>query len=230
MSSHPHNLGHADILVRCPLFAELDTADIEALAAIAGRRHFSTGQMLFMENSLPEGLHVVITGQVNIFVLSPESGREIILTAEHPYNAVAELPTLDGGSYPANAQAAEPTETLFLEQQAFLGVLRQRPEVSLHLVRTLGRRLRRLVGLIEQLSFQEVVHRLAGYLLEHAEGGLPFELETNASIAAQLGTVPELVSRNLSRLQHSGTVRLAGRRVETINWPALQTMAESAGR
>jgi len=223
-------LSPSDILARCPLFAELSQEDLEALAAASSRRPFAAGQTVFLQGSRPEGLHVVVSGCVKIFILSPSSGRELVLTAERPYNAVAELPSLDGGVYPANAQAIEDTETLFLEQEAFVGVLRARPEISLHLVRTLGRRLRRLVGLIEQLSFQEVVHRLAGYLLTRGVRGLPFELETNAAVAAQLGTVPELVSRNLSRLHQSGVVRLSGRRVTHLDEAALRELAESAGR
>jgi CRP-like cAMP-binding protein len=112
-----------------------------------------------LQGNHPEGLHIVVSGRIKIFVLSPESGREVVLTTEHPYSAVAELPSLDGGTYPANAQALEDSRTLFLEQTAFLGVLRERPAISSHLIRTLGQRLRRLVGLVEQLSFQEVVHR-----------------------------------------------------------------------
>lgn len=129
------------------------------------------GGMLFLAGEQPKGLNIVTAGQVKFFVLSAQTGREVILMVEHPYNAVAELPSLDGGDYPANAQAVGETEMLFLEQNALLGALRERPEVSLHLVRTLGGRLRRLVNLVEQLSFQEVVHRLASYLLECA--GLP---------------------------------------------------------
>jgi CRP-like cAMP-binding protein len=218
------------ILSRCPLFAELGPDDLEALARVARRRHFGAGQQLFFQGSRPEGLHIVVSGRIKVYVLSPESGRELVLTTERPHHAVAELPSLDGGSYPANAQALTASETLFLEQRAFLGVLLERPEVSLHLVQTLGRRLRRLVGLVEQLSFQEVIHRLARYLLTRGEAELPFELETNAAIAAQLGTVPELVSRNLSRLQQSDVITLSQRRVTRIERAALRELAGSAGR
>lgn len=224
-----HSLSTA-ILARCPLFSELMEEDLEALAKIATRRYFTAGQTIFLQNSQPEGLHVVVSGHIKVYVLSFESGREVVLTTEHPHNAVAELPSLDGGSYPANAQAVVDTETLFFEQSAFLDVLRERPEVSLHLVRTLGRRLRRLVGLVEQLSFQQVIHRLAGYLLARSTTGLPFELETNAAIAAQLGTVPELVSRNLSRIQQSGLIALAKRNVTQLDSAGLQELARGAGR
>lgn len=224
-----HSLPTA-ILARCPLFSELMKDDLEALAKIAVRRYFSAGQTIFLQNSHADGLHVIVSGHIKVYVLSSESGREVVLTTEHPYNAVAELPSLDGGTYPANAQAVADTETLFFEQGAFLGVLRERPEVSLHLVRTLGRRLRRLVGLVEQLSFQHVIHRLAAYLLTRSAAGLPFELETNAAIAAQLGTVPELVSRNLSRIQQSGLIALAHRNVTQLDHAALRELAGGAGR
>lgn len=223
-------LSPAELLARCPLFAPLQQDDLEALAAITTTRRYGAGETLFLANETPAGLNIVTSGQVKIFVLSGQTGREVILTLEHPYNAVAELPSLDGGSYPANAQAVTETETLFLEQHAFFGVLRERPEVSLHLVRTLGQRLRRLVGLVEQLSFQEVVHRLASYLLERTAAGLPVELEANATVAARLGTVPELVSRNLSRLHQSGVITLSQRRVTHMDVSALRELAESAGR
>ena len=90
--------------------------------------------------------------------------------------------------------------------------------------------LRRLVNLVEQISFQEVVHRLASYLLQEAELGLPFLLDTNGAIAAQLGTVPELVSRNLSRLHAGGVIILNGRSVTHIDREQLDEMSHSAGR
>lgn len=226
----PMSLGDVEILARSPIFAPLDHEDLEVLAGIAHRRHYEKGQVIFFANEHPEGLHVVVSGAVKIFVLSPQSGREFVLTVEQPYNTVAELPSLDEDSYPASAQALKDSETLFLEQNAFTRVLSERPGIAMHLVRTLGRRLRRLVGLLEQLSFQEVIHRLAGYLLERSAGGLPFELETNGSVAARIGTVPELVSRNLSRLQQSGLIALSQRTVTELDQAALQELVTGAGR
>ena len=223
-------LSDAEVLARCPLFAGLADEHLQALAAVARRRRLAAGETLFVAGESAKGLGVVVRGRVKVIVLSPASGREVVLTMEHPYAAVAELVALDGGTYPASAEGAEESELLWLEQQGFQQVLRGRPEIALHLMRMLGRRLRRLVGLVEQISFQEVVHRLARYLLETAGEGLPFTLETNAAIAAQLGTVPELVSRNLSRMHANGVVSLEGRSVTALDREQLQELAESAGR
>lgn len=221
-------LTDAQVLARSPLFAELADVDLRALAAVASRRQLTAGEALFFAGDEADGLHIVVSGRMKVFVVSPGSGRELILTVDHPYNPVAELVALDGGTYPANAEALEDTELLVLEQVGFQAVLRERPDVALHLMRVLGRRLRRLVNLVEAISFQEVVHRLSRYLLE--QDTLPFDLDTNAGIAAELGTVPELVSRNLSRLVAGGALTLQGRTVVELDREQLQGMADSVSR
>lgn len=224
------SLSPKEVIGRCPLFTRLPEADLEALAAIARARHYAKGDALFWVSDRPEGLHIVIKGCVKTFILSPRTGREVILALERPFAAVADLAALDEGLSPANAEALEPTTTLLLEQRALMEVLRDRPEIALHLLRRVGRRLRRLVWLVEQLSFQEVIQRLAGYLLERAAHGVPFALETNVSIAAQLGTVPELVSRNLTRLQQAGAVQLERRTAVRVDLGLLQELAQDPGR
>ena len=219
-----------EILWNCPLFSGLDNEDLAALATVAQRRSLTAGEVLFLAGEEAQGMHIVVQGRVKVFVISPASGREMVLTVERPYQTEAELVALDGGGYPASAEALEASEVLVLEQQGFQRVLRERPEIGVHLMRMLGRRLRRLVNLIEAISFQEVVHRLASYLLAQAATGVPFTLDTNAAIAAELGTVPELVSRILSRIANSGVVELHGREVMRIDHGELTGMAQRAGR
>lgn len=220
----------AEVLARCPLLAGLPDADILALAAASQRRTFAAGEHVFLAGDESRGLMVSAAGRVRIYVLSPATGREVVLTVDDQFGAVAELVALEGSTYPANGQAIDAVDLVIVDQTAFETVLKQRPAIALHLMRSLGRRLRRLVGLIEQISFKEVVHRLAGYLLEEAGRGLPFVLASNADIAARLGTVPELVSRNLSRLHAGDAVVMSGRTVTSIDAEQLSGMAGSAGR
>jgi len=95
----------------------------------------------------------------------------------------------------------------------------QHPQVALKVLRVVGARLRRLVGIIEELSFTTVRHRLIALLvrLAKAEGRRDGDAVTvtlpanNSELAAQIGTVRELVSRNLSRLQADGLIEVANR-------------------
>lgn len=224
------SLSDTQVLARCPLFAELPSEDLEALAAVAYRKVHAAGEELFLAGERALSLAVVVSGRVTIYVISPATGREVVLAVEHPNNSIAELVSLDGGAFPANARAEDDTELLHLEQSGFERVLSERPRVVMHLMRTLGRRLRRLVALVEQISFQEVVHRLAAHILAEVESGLPVRLGTNAEIAGLIGTVPELVSRNLARLHVGGAIELSGREVVAADVVRLRELALSAGR
>jgi CRP/FNR family transcriptional regulator len=103
------------------------------------------------------------------------------------------------------------------------------------MLRVVGRRLRSLVAIIEELSFTTVRSRLASLLLRLARtgkktsAGIEITLPvSNQELAAQIGTVRELVSRNLSRLQAAGLIRLEGRKVLIPNLETLEREIESA--
>jgi CRP/FNR family transcriptional regulator len=78
-----------------------------------------------------------------------------------------------------------------------------------------------LVGIIEELSFTTVRQRLIALILRLAQTsgtvskeGVRLELtRSHQDLAAELGTVRELVSRNLSRLQAEGFLDVEGRSI-----------------
>lgn len=211
------------VLRKSSLFGGLSDAELELLAALSSRRSFGQGEILFLEGMPCLGLYIILTGKVRIFKTSP-SGREQVLTVERPGGTIAELPVFDGGVYPASAAAVEESETVFISRDGLRSVCLEHPEVSLKLLQVAGARLRRLVGIIEELSFTTVRHRLVAYLLRQSEtSGSSFTLDTShQELAAQLGTVRELVSRNLARLQAQGLVELKGREVQILDKPGLE--------
>ena len=113
--------------------------------------------------SLCSGLYVVESGHVRIF-RSSANGREEVLSIDGPGGSIAELPVFDGRSYPASATAIDDATLLFASKQDFQALCLGHPEVALKVLRVVGARLRRLVGIIEELSFT-VRHRLASSLL-----------------------------------------------------------------
>lgn len=208
------------ILKKTQLFAKLSEGEMRTLCGRVSKRHFGRGETLFSEGDQCHGLFVVATGRIRIFKLSP-SGREQVLAVEGPGSSFAELPVFDGGVYPASASAMENAEVLFILRKDFHNYCREHPEVSLKVLAVVGSRLRRLVGIIEDLSFTTVRQRLISLLLRLAQAGSTdtkqgIRVELTAShqdLAAELGTVRELVSRNLSRLQAEGFVEVNGRTI-----------------
>jgi CRP/FNR family transcriptional regulator len=193
---------------------------LRTLAARAARQRFSTGELLFSEGEPCHGLHIIASGKVRIFK-SSANGREQVLAVNLPGEAVAELPVFDGGLYPASGIALEETQIVFISQRDFRDYCLEHPQVALKMLSVVGARLRRLVDIIEELSFTTIRQRLVATLLKLAqtEGaatarGTEFQLpSTHQELANQLGTVRELISRNLMRLQAEGLVEVDGRRI-----------------
>jgi CRP-like cAMP-binding protein len=100
-----------------------------------------------------------------------------------------------------------------------------------------GARLRRLVGIIEELSFTTIRQRLIATLVKLAQSegkqtarGIEFQLPaSHQELASQLGTVRELISRNLMRLQAEGLLDVDARHIVVRDIKGLTALLESAG-
>lgn len=156
------------ILRKTPLFASLSEPEMQALVTRTTRRRFEKDEQLFVEGDPCAGLYLVVAGKVRIFKLSP-TGREQVLAVEGPGSSFAELPVFDRGNYPAAASAVEDTEALFISRKDFQNFCREHPDVALKVIAVVGSRLRRLVGIIEELSFTTVRQRLIALLIRLAQ-------------------------------------------------------------
>lgn len=222
-------LDRVEALRRVPFFAVLPAEDLRALANHCVVRRLSANELLFAEGDPCEGLFVVQSGAVKLFKMA-DTGREQVLVIERAGSTVAELPLFDGGTFPASAAAMEDTTLLFLPKREFLELCRNNSEVAFAVIRTLAWRFRYMTSLVEELSLKEVSHRLARFLRDRAlksgvrtRRGVEFPLEeTNQEIAAEIGTVRDLVSRNLRRFVDRGILRLERRKVIVLDLEELE--------
>jgi len=213
----------AGALRAVPLFAALSDEELEFLAGRTALQKKSAGEALFTEGEPCAGLYIVGSGKVRVFKTSP-GGREQVLAIQGPGSSIAELPVFDGGSYPASAVTVEASELLFVSRPHFRATCLEHPEVALKVLQMVGGRLRRLVGIIEELSFSTVRHRLISWLLKRADGGDSFTLGvTHQELAAQIGTVRELVSRNMTRLQSEGFIGVNGQEITILDRNGLES-------
>jgi CRP-like cAMP-binding protein len=210
-------------LRRLPLFTDLSEKELALVAENVSRLRYEEGAAIFSEGDPCHELLIVEVGTVKIFK-SALDGREQLIGIERRGNSLAEVPVFDSGTYPASAEATSTTVLLRLPADNFRRICLQNPELALKVFKVLGHRLRHLMSLVEELSFSTVRKRLIAYLLKLAEDtgqqtarGIQFELlENNEELAARLGTVRELVSRNLGRLHGAGFIEMNRR---TINLP-----------
>jgi len=224
----------AAVLAKTALLSSLSQEESQMLAARTVRKLFSAGELLFSEGEPCSGLHIIARGKVRIFKTSV-NGREQVLAVNVPGESVAELPVFDGGPFPASAMATEETEVAFISRRDFRSFCIEHPEVSLKVLSVVGARLRRLVGIIEELSFTTIRQRLIATLVKLAQNegkktdrGIEFLLPaTHQELANQLGTVRELISRNLMRLQAEGLLDVDARQIVVRDLEGLSALLES---
>jgi len=77
----------------------------------------------------------------------------------------------DGGNYPASTAAVDNARIYFISKQDFHSLCIVHPQVPLKVLKVVGGRLRKLVGIIEELSFTTVRSRLISVLLRLAQSG-----------------------------------------------------------
>ena len=231
MLNHPEE--YLDTLRSVSLFRSLSDAELTSIGRLMARCEIEGGRLIFNEGDPCEGLYVVERGAVKIFKTS-SSGREQVLTVERAGSIVAELPVFDEGPYPASCQAVEDSSLLFLSRDDFRVICLEMPTLALKVLKAVGSRLRRLVTLIEELSFTTVRQRLAASLVRRAESegvrsdrGLCITLPANHEIGAEIGTVRELVSRNLSRFQAEGFISMDGKEVCVLDLDRLRGEIEA---
>lgn len=208
-----------EALRQVPFLKTLPDETINIIAESGRQQALHKGEMLFSENTPPLGLIVVLTGSIHIYKTDAR-GREMTLGTEGPGTSVAELPLFDGGNYPAGAEAAEDAVVLIVPRDRFLQIMAAHPQIAEAALRAMASRMRRLVQMVEAQTLHSVRARLASYLRRASNGATAFTLtETNAAIGSQIGTVRDVVSRTLRRLEEEEIITLNGRRV-TIPDPA----------
>jgi CRP/FNR family transcriptional regulator len=188
------------------------------LASHAVERRLSRGDVLFTAGEPARGMYVVVEGSVRATRESSE-GREQVIHVERAGATFAEVPMFDDGNYPSTVIADEDCVLLFLAKQDIRTLCLQQPAIPLAAARLLASRLRQAAALIETLSLRDVDRRLARFLLSEVDlsgtrSGSAVSLDlalTHQQIAARIGTVREVVSRALTRLEKNGLIQSEGK-------------------
>ncbi|MBW1672649.1 MAG: Crp/Fnr family transcriptional regulator [Deltaproteobacteria bacterium] len=221
----------ASIISAIPIFKGLQEGKLSDLAEIAVEKHFSKGQIIFLEGDEGKGFFVVYSGFVKIYKISSE-GKEKILRLVKPRDIFGPVPLFSGETYPASADAMKPTKALFFPRDGFINLIKKNPDIALNILDALSDRLRQFTIQVEDLSLKEIPSRLATYFLhvsKEESRNDAFTLEIpKGQLASLLGTIPETLSRIFSKMREAGIIESEGKKVKILNMESLKNLAEGA--
>lgn len=218
--------GHLDpreAVARQPLFASLSERESHGLVDRSVSRAVAPGEVLFREGEPCRGLHIVLEGTVRSYRASADGGEQV-LHVLGPGDLLGEVAVFDEGPYLRSARVTRRGRVLFLPMREVQALYREHAGVAHAVVQELGRRVRTLAALVDQLALSGVTSRVADALRRYAaeadalRPGAAFQLpRSQQELAAELGTTREGVARALRALRDAGIIRQRGRRVEVID-------------
>ncbi|WP_118830078.1 Crp/Fnr family transcriptional regulator [Salinibacter ruber] len=221
-----------------PFFGGVSTEERERLIDLGQARTAASGTILFQRGDAYRGFYLLVEGGVHVYRLSPE-GRMLVLHVIRPGESFAEVPLFEtdaGDTYPATAETLTESALFFFPADAFLSFVDAHPRSALHMLGQMAGRLRSAVRQLDAVSLQDVTERLARYLVEQVPTvpdnppTVPtVELDIPKSVlAAELGTVPETLSRALRTLQDKDLIRTEDADIVLTDVRGLRHLVDSA--
>ena len=216
-------------LKKTRLFSSLKPAELKSLASLCVEHPLQKDQMLFQAGDPCRGLFVIASGSVRA-VRENQQGREQVIHIEKAGATIAEVPVFDDQPYPSTVIAEEDSVVLFLSKENVRKLCLQYPAIALSALRLLAARLRQTAALVESIALKGVDQRLASWLWEEfrEKQVKSFLLPSTSTLAARLGSVREVVSRSLGKLEKKGLIAVdRQRRVTLLNASALEDYVEA---
>jgi CRP-like cAMP-binding protein len=191
------------------LFADVPPEDLRRLLAIARRRTFARGEVVFHRGDPANALHLVVQGRFAVAITTP-LGETATLGVRGPGDAFGELALVSGGeaNRSATVSALEPGETRSVLRDEFARLRREHPSVDAVLVAILADGVRRLSEQLTEAYYLPAETRILRRLADLAElygRVVPLPQEALAELA---GTSRATVNRVLREQAERGTVEL----------------------
>lgn len=170
---------------------------------------------------------LVVEGSVKVFARA-ENGREIVLyRIKGGGSCILTTSCLMSQTlFPAEGLTETDTTALTIPARIFGRALEELPEFRQFVLEAYGKRVKDLIVLVEQVAFGRVDMRLARYLLENAEDSALNA--THQSVASELGTAREVVSRQLKEFEQRGWVALKRGSIELLDRPKLEIFVKNS--
>lgn len=210
------------LLALYPALASLPPVEISALCVPQAVAHLPEGTELFVERQACRGFPLLISGTIKV-VKSTPAGREMLLYRVEPGGScvISSSCLLGHTAYTARGIAETPLQMLILPTALFDRLIAGNALFRDFVFHLLADRIAELMQLVEEVAFHRLDQRLAKLLLGKSE---PINA-THQTLADELGSVREIVSRLLKGFAAQGLVSLGRERISLLDREGLRQLA-----
>lgn len=207
-----------------PGLAELPSATVDKLVASSHFVDLNAGDIAYLEGDPCESYLMCIDGTTRVFKTS-EGGREIVLYRVNPGQTCVLTTSclLSGKSFPAQSIADADARIVAVPAAQFHATMAESAAFRRFVLDDYGKVISDLIVLVDQVAFQRLDTRLARWLLDQGAANITV---THQQIATGLGSVREVISRQLKEFERRGWVNLGRGEIQLSDRVALEQHAK----
>ncbi|MBN2557917.1 MAG: Crp/Fnr family transcriptional regulator [Clostridia bacterium] len=174
-------------------------------------------EMIFGAHDRCESIPLVIRGQLRLFRVSDE-GREMTSYYIMPGNIciLAAVCTIGMMEYDFTAQAVEDTLMAMLDPESFRHLLNTSSSFKNFVFIEMADKLITSISLIDDMKFTKIEDRIMEYLHRNADEDGLLSI-THENLAVNIGTVREVVSRQLKKMEKSGKIIMGRKEIRLLD-------------
>jgi CRP/FNR family cyclic AMP-dependent transcriptional regulator len=211
------------------LLGDLPPDELRRVLAVARRRTFARGEVVFHEGDPGDALHLIEKGRFAVRVTTP-LGERATLAIRGPGEAFGELALITNAPRSATVSALEPGETFSIRQPEFDELRRDHPGVNRILVAVLATAVRRMDELVVEAFYagaeKRVLRRVRDLAAVYGHGSDPITIPlTQEDLAGLAGTSRATVNRVLREEEARGTVTLSRGKTTVVDLEGLRRRA-----
>ncbi|MGI9324233.1 MAG: Crp/Fnr family transcriptional regulator [Pseudomonadales bacterium] len=224
------NPGILTVIRQNPLFKGLPGQLHERVADLCQTRRLAKGELLCRQGEPGNALYGIVSGQVRISANSAD-GQEFHLNVLGPGEVLGEIALLDGGERTASAAATVDSLVFALPRDTFAQLLKDEPQLSVHLLTLLCARIRWTSDIVEDVAFRSVPMRLARRVAilarlhgEQSPEGMVLRL-SQAELAQFLNVSRQVVNGNLQNWQRMDVIKVSRGKLIVRDFDGLEAAA-----
>ncbi|MBS0247853.1 MAG: helix-turn-helix domain-containing protein [Proteobacteria bacterium] len=198
-------LAETPLIRALPLFKEMSERSFAAMMDVSMLQRFPARADIIREGELPDFLHVVVEGAIDLF--ATRDGEETTIDIVYPVSTFILAAVVRDEPQLKSARTLVPSQLLMVPSQVVRDTFKHDAAFAHGIVAELAARYRSVTRVLKNDRMLSSAERLANWILSSArrsgrnEFDLPLE---KRKLASYLGMTPESYSRGMTALEQYG--------------------------
>lgn len=210
-----------------PFFNDLSKSELKGLVSASSVQKYNTGELVHSKNSACTGIVLVLNGQLRSF-MSSNSGKEITLFRlfERDICMLSSSCVYQDLTYDINLEAEKDSSVIIIDSKFFKEISSNNLSIQNFFLTLTQDKLSEIMWVLEQVVFFSLDSRVASFLIDqyYIYNSININI-THDTIANNLGSAREVISRILKRFEKDKIVELSRGSIKIIDIKKLKLLS-----